>query len=295
MLFLEDYDLQLGRWLTAGVDVWLNNPIAPLEASGTSGMKAAANGRLNLSILDGWWDEGWAEDNGWGIPPVNVQDPDRRDSLEAEFILATLEDEVVPLYYARDAAGVSTDWVRRCKRAIATVVPAFNMRRMLNDYLHGMYLPAARKSADLNRDGFAGARQLAEWKQRIRSQWGRVALRSLDLPERQVPQGTSLKLRVAAFLNGLQPADVRVEFVARRQLPEADFEPPLLSSYRPKEQDGLWCAELVPTGEVDSDGSFVFALDARAAGSGQFATEVRVYPRHELLSHPFEMGMMKWL
>jgi starch phosphorylase len=122
-----------------------------------------------------------------------------------------------------------------------------------------------------------------------------VGLRVLDLPQREVSQGSALKLRVAGFLNGLQPADVRVEFVARRQLPEADFEPPLLSSYREKSQDGLWRAALEPTGEVDSDGSFVFALEARPPECGQFATEVRVFPRHELLSHPYELGLMKWL
>ncbi len=106
IVFLEDYDLQLARWLVSGVDVWLNNPIAPLEASGTSGIKAAINGRLNLSVLDGWWAEGWMQDNGWGIPPANVQDPERRDALEAELILDTLEEEVVPLYYDAQRGGL---------------------------------------------------------------------------------------------------------------------------------------------------------------------------------------------
>src|SRR2546430_5927750 len=115
IIFLEDYDLQLARSLVSGVDVWLNNPIAPLEASGTSGIKAAINGRLNLSILDGWWAEGWMQDNGWGIPPAAVQDPERRDALEAELILAALEEEVVPQYYARDEGGVPSAWVRSSK------------------------------------------------------------------------------------------------------------------------------------------------------------------------------------
>ena len=106
IVFLEDYDMQLARWLVSGVDIWLNNPIAPLEASGTSGMKAAANGRLNLSVLDGWWAEGWTQDNGWGIPPVTVQDPERRDALEAELIFDTIEEEVLPLYYGRNGCGV---------------------------------------------------------------------------------------------------------------------------------------------------------------------------------------------
>jgi glycogen phosphorylase len=127
VIFLEDYDLQLARWLVSGVDVWLNNPIAPLEASGTSGIKAATNGRLNLSVLDGWWAEGWMQDNGWGIPPANVQDPERRDAIEAELILDTLEEEVVPLYYDCNEEGFSPEWVRRSKRAMMTVIPQFNM------------------------------------------------------------------------------------------------------------------------------------------------------------------------
>src|SRR5207244_877781 len=118
IIFLEDYDLQLARSLVSGVDVWLNNPIAPLEASGTSGIKAAINGRLNLSILDGWWAEGWMQDNGWGIPPANVQDPERRDALEAELILATLEEEGVPLYYTRSRVAQQPDCAARGERQL---------------------------------------------------------------------------------------------------------------------------------------------------------------------------------
>ncbi len=145
IIFLEDYDLQLGRSLVSGVDVWLNNPIAPLEASGTSGIKAAINGRLNLSILDGWWAEGWMQDNGWGIPPANVQDPERRDALEAELILDALEEEVIPLYYAVGESGSSPEWVARAKRAMMTVIPRFNMSRVLEDYTRGLYRPAAEQ------------------------------------------------------------------------------------------------------------------------------------------------------
>src|SRR5579863_6506418 len=122
IVFLEDYDLQLARSLDSGVDVWLNNPIAPLEASGTSGMKAAINGRLNLSILDGWWAEGWMQDNGWGISPVSVADSGRRDTLEAELILDTLTEEVLPLYYDNSAPTCPPEWVRRSKRAMTTVI-----------------------------------------------------------------------------------------------------------------------------------------------------------------------------
>jgi starch phosphorylase len=295
IVFLEDYDLQLARSLVSGVDVWLNNPIAPLEASGTSGMKAAINGRLNLSILDGWWAEGWMGDNGWGIPPASVQDPERRDALEAELILGALEEEVVPQYYARDEAGVPKAWVRFSKRAMMSVIPRFNMRRVLFDYTQGLYQPAATQYRRLSGSGFTGARALADWKLRVRQAWPRVSLRLVTEGARDLPRGERLRLRIAAGLNGLAPSDVRIEFVARRLLPEADLAPPPLSSYLQPPRAGLWHAALTPTEEHESDGARVFALDIEPPECGQFRTEVRIYPWHELLSHPYELGLMKWL
>ena len=295
IVFLEDYDLQLARWLVSGVDVWLNNPIAPLEASGTSGMKAAQNGRLNLSVLDGWWAEGWTQDNGWGIPPINVQDPERRDALEAELIFDTLEEETVPLYYSRNTDGYSPEWVRRSKRAMATVIPAFNMRRTVYDYARGIYYPLSKHAARLAEQDYAGARALADWKLRVRAQWPKVSLRLIADAPGDMPRGERLRLRVAASLNGLQAADVRVEFVARRQLPESTFEQPALSSYNPPPHDGLWIETLKATGEIEGDGAAVFALDAQPQECGQFATELRIYPFHDLLRHPFELGLMKRL
>ncbi len=295
IVFLEDYDLQLARSLVSGVDVWLNNPIAPLEASGTSGMKAAINGRLNLSILDGWWAEGWMQDNGWGIPPASVQDPERRDALEAELILGALEEEVVPLYYGRDEAGMPGSWVRFSKRAMISVIPRFNMRRVLFDYTQGLYRPAAAQYRRLAADAFTGARTLADWKQKVRQAWPRVSLKLLADAARDLPRGERLRLRVAAGLNGLSPADVRVEFVARRLLPEADVEPPPLSSYDQPPRAGLWHGALAATEEHDVDGALIFALDIEPPECGQFRTEVRIYPWHELLSHPYELGLMKWL
>ena len=295
IIFLEDYDLQLARSLVSGVDVWLNNPIAPLEASGTSGIKAAINGRLNLSILDGWWAEGFTSDNGWGIPPANVQDPERRDALEAEMILGTLEEEVLPLYYDRDESGCPREWVRRSKHAMTTVIPRFNMGRVLFDYSRGLYVPAAAHYRRLAADDFTGARTLADWKQRVRAAWPKVSLKLLSDTARDLPRGERLRLRIAAGLNGLAPADVRVAFTALRLLPDTDLSPPPLSSYAQTARDGLWEAALTATDEHDADGAVIFALDVEPPECGQFRTEVRIYPCHELLSHPYELGLMKWL
>ncbi|MEO7775439.1 MAG: alpha-glucan family phosphorylase [Steroidobacteraceae bacterium] len=299
IVFLEDYDIQLARWLVAGVDVWLNNPIAPLEASGTSGIKAAVNGRLNLSIMDGWWAEAFDGSNGWGIPGSDAQDDARRDQLDSDTMLDALEENVVPMYYDRQSPGgnlsYSTEWVRYCKHAMASVVPKFSMRRAVRDYASGMYYPAAAQSARLKRDDYTGAKQLAAWKQRVRAIWPKLALRRLaDLP-REAGVAETLRFRVAVALAGLTPADVRVEFKAKRTLPESGFEPSALCSFGHGIPPGQWRVSLQPTGEIDSDGSTVFELQAQPPGAGQYAAEIRIYPAHELLTHPLEMGLMKKL
>jgi starch phosphorylase len=295
VVFLEDYDIELARWLVSGVDVWLNNPIAPLEASGTSGMKAAVNGRLNCSVMDGWWAEAWDGTNGWGIPGAQVQDEQRRDALDADLMLDTIEEEVIPLYYARGPQGYSPEWVRRCRRAMMTVIPAFNMRRMARDYQRGLYLPAAAQHARVAADGEAGARTLAQFKQRVRRAWNGVGVRALVVPVRELHRGDRLRQRVAVALNGLSPEDVAVEFYASRTLPRTRREWPALASFSREEDGSTWRARLTATGEVDSDGSLVYELDSPPPASGQFAFEIRVRPEHPMLGHPLEMGLLKRL
>jgi starch phosphorylase len=176
-----------------------------------------------------------------------------------------------------------------------TVIPQFNMRRVIQDYAQGMYWPAAAKHAALAANQLAGARQLAQWKQRVRRSWPGVALRRLSVPPRELLRAGRLQQRVAAALNGLSPADVQVEFIAKRLVPRGGGEPPPLASWRGGEPAGQWREALQPTGEIDSDGSQVYALDAAPPSSGQFATEIRIRPAHSLLSHPLEMGLMRRL
>jgi glycogen phosphorylase len=291
VLFLEDYDLQLARWLVSGVDVWLNNPITPLEASGTSGIKAAINGRLNLSVLDGWWSEAYDGTNGWGIPGAQVQDPERRDALDTEAIMNTLETEVVPQYYRRNAAGYSPEWVLACKRAMMTVIPQFNTRRMVRDYQSGMYLPAAAAGAALAAGGLAGARELSAWKQRVRTAWSGVSVRHANEVTPVLSRTARLRLRVAVQLNGLSPDDVAVEFIATRRLPRDVAESPVLTSYGAPTPEHSWQATLQPAGT--NDGAVIYECDLAPPASGQYSMDVRVRPAHRLLTHPLELGLLK--
>lgn len=295
VVFLEDYDIQLARWLVTGVDVWLNNPIAPLEASGTSGIKASVNGRLNLSILDGWWAEAFDGTNGWGIPGADAQDEGRRDYLDNAAVLDAIEEEVVPLYYARNSNGFAPQWVKRCKRAMATVIPSFNMRRTVSDYRDGLYVPAGAHGARLLDNRGAGAVELAAWKRRVREHWNGVRIESVSDAVRDTDAAGLLRLSALLQLGQLSPQDVRVEFKARRLLPESQFEPSVLTSFGHGVPEGQWRAEFTPGGTPAGNGGVNFQVAAAAPGMGQYQLQVRVYPWHPLLTHPLEMGLMKSL
>ena len=208
ILLVEGYDLRLARRLVSGVDVWLNNPVYPLEASGTSGMKAGMNGVINLSVLDGWWGEGYEADNGWAIKPASTAlDQERRNREEARTLYETLQDQVIPMYYGRGASGHSPEWIQMAKRSIASLLPRFNASRMVGEYVAKFYLPASRQGAHLAQNGFEHARALAAWKARVREAWPAVAARRLDAPKRRIQFGDSLRVEVGLRLNGLEPAD----------------------------------------------------------------------------------------
>jgi len=184
--------------------------------------------------------------------------------------------------------------VRRAKQAMITVMPRFNMQRVLRDYTDKLYRRATEQYARLAHEQYSGARQLAEWKQRVRQAWSRIDLRLIEAASAEITRDRSLRMTVAANLAGLQPSDVRVEFIARRLLPQAVTDPPPLCSFEAPSPPGVWRALMHPTGEWDG-GAAVFQLDAEPPGCGQFASEVRIYPWHELLAHEYGMGMMKWL
>ena len=201
ILLVEGYDLRLARRLVAGVDVWLNSPIFPLEASGTSGMKAGINGTINLSVLDGWWGEGYDGKNGWAIKPGSENtEAVLRDQDESQSFYEILQDQVVPLYYRRNGFGYPAEWVKMAKYSMASLLPCFNANRMVSEYVEKFYIPANKKGAHFENDNYAVARNVAAWKTKIRKVWDHVSLRRLDSPTRQINFGDLLDFKVAVNL-----------------------------------------------------------------------------------------------
>lgn len=283
ILMLEGYDLRLARRLVAGVDVWLNNPLYPLEASGTSGMKAAMNGVLNLSVLDGWWDEGYDGENGWAIKPVSESLPEsQRNREESQTLYELLQDQVIPTYYARNKMGYSPKWVAMSKRAIATLLPRFNSTRMVGEYVAKAYVPATQQYRRYWGEEFQGARAVAAWKAAVRQAWHQVTLRRLDVAQRSIMFKDSVRIEVGVNLNGLQACDVKVELVMAHHIRKEKLH----NSHR-------YTFEV--QGGINEQGEHLFALDLMPKLCGKLEYRIRIYPRHPMLTHPFEMGLMHWL
>jgi starch phosphorylase len=303
ILLVEGYDMGISRVLTSGVDVWLNNPVYPLEASGTSGMKAAINGTVNLSVLDGWWAEAYDGKNGWGIPPSpEGQGPADRDRQDAISVYEILQDEVIPLYYARNPElGYSPDWVALCKRSMASILPHFNTERVLHDYLRSFYAPAARNGRTVAAAGFRVARELADWKAKVLVAWPGVQLAPVQLPVSDVEFHDSVRIEVEVALNGLAPSDVRVECVVHRAMC-SDLTVPVRRYAEHKHamqgvtyiEDDTVLIEALEPGQT-CDGKCRYRLDLKPPWAGTLLYELRAVPQHTNLAHPYELGLMRKL
>lgn len=283
ILLVEGYDLALSRKLVSGVDVWLNNPLYPLEASGTSGMKAGLNGTINLSVLDGWWGESYDGRNGWAIKPLSESlSEEARTREETRTLYELLQDQVVPLYYEHGKMGFSQGWVKMAKHSMATIMPRFNSKRMVGEYLAKCYLPASQQHRLYKQNQYENSRAVAEWKARVRIAWSGVALRRLDTERSEISYGESLHFEVAIKLNGLKPSDVVVEMLLGLQTKREKLQQ--LRRYR-----------FESTGTATEAGEDVFALEISPEQCGKLEYRIRTFPYHELLTHPFELGMMRWL
>jgi starch phosphorylase len=289
LVFLEDYDLAAARALVQGADVWLNTPRRPMEASGTSGMKAAANGVLNLSTLDGWWDEAWRDAErapvpiGWAIGRGEAYDnPDQQDDLEAEALYGLLEQEVVPAFYTRGPDGLPRLWIDRMKASIGALCHYYNTHRMVREYTERFYLPAAAHERGLAEDEWARARALAAWRARIEGSWDQVRVEAVDsTPAGGIQVGGELCVRARVRLGDLTPEDVAVELCLGRLAADGNFletETTPMRTVSPAESDG-WLFE---------------GAGASCLKSGLHGLTVRVLPRHVDLPNRFPPGKITW-
>ncbi|MGC5615320.1 alpha-glucan family phosphorylase [Georgenia sp. Z1491] len=280
LVFLPNYDIAMAGTLMPGCDVWLNNPLRPLEASGTSGMKCAINGALNLSILDGWWDEMFDGVNGWAIPTADgVEDTEHRDTLEAAALYDQLENVVVPRFYDRDEDGVPAHWMEQVRHTLSTLGPKVQATRMLRDYVEQLYTPVAVAGRALNgTDRFEGAKELATWKRRVRTAWASVRVDTVDAHDFPdvVKVGDSISVTTAVALGDLAPEDVQVQVVSGR-VDDSD------------ELGDLTVTPLAHEGSVD--GRHTFAGDVTLDHAGSFGYSVRVVPQHRLLDGVTELGL----
>ena len=282
IILLEGYDLALARKLVTGVDVWVNTPQYPLEASGTSGQKAGINGVINLSVLDGWWGEGYNGENGWAITPHGPQyDAAYRDREEGQELLDILEKQVVPLYYERNGYGYSEHWVRKSKASMKSIMPRFNAQRMVMDYVRKFYSPARSQRLILSGNDNARARELSEWKKKVERHWPSVRLRRLDDAPATIMAGNALPIRVAAKLGKLAAEDVLVECLVGTEDEKGEFECRYSYVFTP--------------GEHSESGETLFNLDMEPRLSGLQHYKLRMYPFNVALSHRYESGRMIWL
>ena len=282
IVFLPDYDIGMAQPLYPGCDVWLNNPLRPYEACGTSGMKAALNGGLNLSILDGWWDEWYDGNNGWAIPSADgVDDPDRRDDIEAHALYDLIENEVAARFYDRDDDGLPLRWLEMVRHTLKSLGPKVLATRMVRDYVLQLYAPATATARVLRQEPRRAA-ELAAWKAKIRAAWGRVRIEHVeatgvgDSPE----VGSTLSVQVFVTLGGLTPADVQVEVVH--------------GSVR--DDDALQRVQVGLLGHTEAyeGGRHRFAGEVKLDTTGAFGYTVRVLPCRELLASCAEMGLVVW-
>ncbi|MFF0224762.1 glycosyltransferase family 1 protein [Streptomyces sp. NPDC004629] len=280
IVFLPDYGMAMAQKLYPGCDIWLNNPLRPLEACGTSGMKAALNGCLNLSVLDGWWDEWFQPDFGWAVPTADGAgtDPERRDDIEAAALYDLLEQRVTPRFYERGRSGLPDRWIEMVRQTLTLLGPKVPAGRMVREYVERLYAPAARAHRALTADA---ARELAAWKARVRAAWHGVSVDHVESTASTATAelGATLGLRVVVGLGGLGPDDVEVQAVSGRVDPE----------------DRISDATAVPlkaTGGADLGGRWVYEGPLALDRTGPYGYTVRVLPAHRLLASGVELGLV---
>jgi glycogen phosphorylase len=283
LVFLEDYDSYIARRLVQGVDLWLNHPLRPLEASGTSGMKLAPNGGLNLSVLDGWWREGYNGNNGWAIgPEIDNGTIEFQNEVDASSLYQLLENQIIPLYYAKPDGKLPLAWLQLMRESIRSVTPVFNTHRMVKEYTERLYIPAAKSHEDFSRDNCSAATHLSQWKSKMRKDWPQVRIQDVQIgnTDRQnIPVGESLQLSARVHLGAVDPKHVRVE-AYHGESENGGIKNPAVTILAQSSQNG--------------DGSYIYQGLVPASESGAYGFSVRVVPTNPHLMQEHELRLITW-
>jgi starch phosphorylase len=282
LVFIEDYDVNVARYLVQGVDVWLNNPRRPLEASGTSGMKVCVNGGINMSILDGWWVEGYAGDNGWAIGAgEEYSDLTYQDDVESRAIYDLLEQEIVPLFYNRSSDGLPRGWIKVMKRAMATVCPVFNTNRMVQEYMERGYAPSAARFERLSQEKLKRATALSEWRRRLLRDWSQIRVENVEAAGADpMHVGSQLDVHARINLGNIKPDDVEVQLFHGLVDNAGEIPHPAAVSMH-------------HNGAMQGTG-LVFKGTIPCRASGHYGYAVRVLPKNPDLANAFEPGLICW-
>ena len=289
IVFVEDYDTNVGRRLCQGVDLWLNNPLRPLEASGTSGMKLPPNGGLNFSVLDGWWLESWNGKNGWAIgPEIAAGSEALQDQVDIQSLFHVLENQIIPLYYAKPDGKLPLAWIQLMRESMRTVVPVFNTSRMVSEYNERLYEPSASAFEALSANHCANAVALSDWKTEIRSQWPQVRVLDYEIAY-QIPDGKTAKevfyvgeqmtVQAHVHLGPVKPGNVRVQ-----------------AYYGPVDKNRITAPSFTDLRMEKNikDGNYLFSGQIPASESGSYGLNVRVIPTHPHITQDHELRLITW-
>jgi starch phosphorylase len=281
-VFLQDYNMKVARMMLQGCDVWLNTPRRPLEACGTSGMKAIPNGVLNLSVLDGWWDEAYNQDYGWAIGRGETyEDQQLQDEIESRDVYNLLESEITPLFYERGLDNLPGGWLEKVKEAMVHLCPKFNSHRMLMDYADRYYVSASRRYNELSQDEMKGARDLSDWRQKIMTNWDQVRIDGVRVQNGEsVSVSGGLKIEADIFLNELVPEDVDVEIYSGLLSLKDEFAQKMI-------------VRMNATGS-DDNGKFHFKGEIPCGDTGKYGFTIRVLPSSGKLEAPYTGGLVVW-
>ena len=284
IVFLEDYDSYIARRLLQGVDLWLNYPLRPMEASGTSGMKAAPNGGINLSVLDGWWREGYNGNNGWAIgAEIDDGSVEFQNEVDASSLYQLLENQIIPLYYAKPDGKLPLAWLQLMRESIRSVTPVFNTQRMVKEYTERLYIPAAKSYENFSRDGCDAATQLSQWKSQIRKDWPQVQIFDVQISNKDrqnVLVGESLQICARVHLGAVDPQHVRVE-AYHGEIDDGDIRNPTPTV-------------LNQSSKANGEGDYIYEGSVPATESGAYGFSVRVVPTHPYLMQAHELRLITW-